>query len=245
MVAANNFNNNNLIMNRLFILMSVLALSVSCHARSLAVAMRSGNLPGKAMELLKIEGIEADDYTFQTIDPQFEWSQFKNKTAAALLLKDQLTLLSKKDEQQVFSIVELPLNTESDSFVFGALFLGPKLNESTSLGIIFDYSDSRNYKGISISKDQYRYFISKDGVVSDIKTGLIKYKGKEYYLQMKKDGDKATFSLNGLEMGKLNKIAIESPFFGVMFQGKGATQIPYFNFYVEIPNDEEQSTTDK
>lgn len=180
-----------------------------------------------------------EKFIFPTSDINYEWSQFKTKTGSSLILKNSLVLESKKEDQRVLSVVELPANTENDTFIYGASFCGPKLNESTKLGIIFDYSDNRNYKGIAINKTQFFYFITKDGIISDIKTGLIKNQGTNYNLVMSKTGDKIRFIFNGIEFAKINKVSIKNPFFGVFLEGKGKTEIPSFIYYSEITEIEE------
>lgn len=179
-----------------------------------------------------------------TTDPAYEWSQFKNKKTSVLATAKGLSLVNKEADRRVASVIELPFNYESDSFMFGAMFNGPKLTDDVQVGIIFDYADDRNYKGVKISKDQYSYFMVKEGVESSIKTGLIKFKGKDYLLTINKSGDKMEFSLNGVEFSRLKRITIDNPYFGVLLQGKGQTLVPKFVFEVEQNEDIEQSTTD-
>lgn len=180
-----------------------------------------------------------------TTDPQFEWSQFKDKKGSAIISDKGLVLECKSAEHYVVSITEMYFNTETDNFGFSARFFGPKLSDTTKIGIVFDYFDSRNYKAITISKDQYTYFIVKDGMSSTVKTGLVKYFGTAYHLLMKKEADRIIFSLNGIEFAKLTRINIESPYMGVMLEGKGKTLIPSFTFEIEDQSEQEESTTDR
>lgn len=188
---------------------------------------------------------DVSDNTFLTTDPQFEWSQFKDKKGCAILSNKGLVLECKSADYYVTSITELAFNTETDNFQFSANFVGPKLSNDTKIGIVFDYADNRNYKAITISKEQYSYFIVKDGMSSTVKTGLIKYKGAFYNLLMKKKADKIFFYLNGIEFAKFSRIKIESPYIGVMLEGKGKTLIPSFTFGIEDQQELEESTTDR
>ncbi|MDE6340115.1 MAG: hypothetical protein K2K97_10085 [Muribaculaceae bacterium] len=188
---------------------------------------------------------DANDKSFSTTDPQLEWSQFKGKKGSAVISDKGLVLECKNADYYVTSITELSFNTETDNFGFSANFIGPKLSNDTKVGIVFDYSDSRNYKAITISKEQYSYFVVKDGMSSTVKTGLVKYVGSAYSLFMKKEADKIIFYLNGIEFAKFSRIKIESPYLGVMLEGKGKTLIPSFTFEIEDQAEQEESTTDR
>jgi hypothetical protein len=180
-----------------------------------------------------------------TTDPQYEWSQYKDKTGSAQIGKKGLLLECKKSDEVVASVVELPFNPENDNFKFDATFTETKLSQDFNVGIIFDYSDTRNFKGIRISKEQFVFFSVKDGTTANIKSGLIKYKGKSYIISIDKQDEKILFSLNGLEFSKIKRAKIESPYFGVFVYGKGKALVPEFNFQItDSGNDIEQSTTD-
>ncbi len=226
-------------MKKNLLLIFILALSFSASAKNLF-----NSLNPETLEIFA-SGKPSEEYVFPMTDPQYDWSTFKDKKGSAMIVKNGLQLECKQSNYFAASVVELPINTESESFLYGAIFAGPKLSDEVKVGIIFDYSDIRNYKGISISKDQFSYFIVKDGVSSTVKTGLIKYKGIFYTLVMTREADKVIFMLNGIEFAKLNKVKIENDTFGVMIEGKGKTLVPNFMFHrVPQEEDQEQSTSD-
>ena len=193
----------------------------------------------------QLDGLTEIGVTSMT-DPQYEWSQFTNKTGRAVITANGLILESKSKEFMTSSVVELNFNPETDDFVFTTAFIGPKLSDGLSIGVIFDYVDARNYKGIELTKTQYKYFIVKDGVAADVKSGLIKFKDKTYNVAMSRKGEKLFFYLNDIEFAKFNRIKIDSPYIGVFLKGKGKTILPCFQFnIIEQEGDSEQSTTDK
>jgi len=187
-----------------------------------------------------------DDTTaiYDVTNPNFEWSQTIEKDIKVILENDGLVLESKKEAQMIFSVVDLPVNPEEDSFNYGIIMTGPKLDDKKNVGIIFDYTDNHNFKGISINNKQYCYFASKNGEYSTIKTGLIKVKGNVFNMQMTKQGDKVLFSLNGIEFAKLNKVKIENSIFGVFIKGKTKAKVSSLLFRIDEKDDSEQSTTD-
>lgn len=228
-------------MNKLIAVLIVLFLctgvqSVSGRGNSNKTAL-AGNIQSE-VSISEVQGL------YSMSDTQFEWGQFKNKKASAILSNNGLVLQNQEKDRLVLSVTELPVDPESDSFAFGVCFNGPKLDDVTKVGLVLDYSDSRNYKGLDISKNQYCYYVVKDGVPSTIKTGLIKYKGNFYSLLMIKSVDKMNISLNGIDIATINRIKFEYPMFGVMLEGKGKTTIPNFIFLVEEKQDHEESTTD-
>lgn len=191
-----------------------------------------------------INGFDDTTAIYDVTNPNLEWSQTIEKDIKVILENDWLALESKKEEQTVFSVVDLPVNPEEDSFTYGIIMYGPKLDDKKNVGIIFDYADNRNYKGISINNRQYCYFAYKNGEYSIIKTGLIKVKGNIYNMQMAKQGDKVLFSLNNIEFAKLNKVKIENSLFGVLVKGKIKTKVVSLSFKVYEKEDSEQSLTD-
>lgn len=178
-------------------------------------------------------------------DPQYEWSQSANKLGGAIITQTGLELTCNSAVFIATSVSEMSFNPEADDFVFASTFIGPKLKDNLTVGILFDYEDSRNYKGIGITNTQYYYFVVKDGTAANVKTGLVKYKDNTYKLKIDRKGEKILFSLNDIEFAKFNRIKISSPYLGVFLQGKGKSLIPHFQFSITTQDDDvEQSTSD-
>lgn len=185
------------------------------------------------------------DKSVDISDPLYEWSEMDSKLAKVQLTSGGLLLESKKDEITAFSIAELPISLEENSeFVFGATFTGVKPNENKSVGLIFDYEDARNYKGIAVFKKQFNYFVVKDGIATPIKTGLVKMKGNVLTLLMVRKNGKIEFLLDGLEICTAKRVSITSPIFGMFVQGKMKAIVPEFFMGNILPEETEQSTTD-
>lgn len=182
---------------------------------------------------------------FSVSDPEYEWSQADSKQAKVLLKTEGLLLESKKEDGVAFSVCELPIDVEgSPEFIFGIKLRNIEIDDKNGFGIIFDYVDSRNYKGISIGKKQYVYFTVKDGVTSEVKSGPVKYKEKNVKLILKRENGGVEFVLNGIEVCKLRKIELSSSYFGVFVSGKGKVTMPGFIMYIPEQGDSEQSTSD-
>lgn len=199
-------------------------------------------------------GVNTDSYNkedsyrsflYSMDDTQFDWSQSENKTTKVMLKNQGLILENKIKEATACSVVELPVNLEREDFIYGVTFLDAELGDDVNIGLLFDYENNHNYKGIGISKKQFRYFSCKDNVTSDIKTGLIKYKGKVLNLLMERKQGKVFFYINDIEIAKFNRVKIDNEFFGVYLYGKGKTTIPYFIFNIpQKDGDSEESTSD-
>ncbi|MCH5216764.1 MAG: hypothetical protein J1F10_07455 [Muribaculaceae bacterium] len=114
---------------------------------------------------------------------------------------------------------------------------------NSSFGMIFDYQDIRNYKGLAISKKEYQYYMVKDGIVSMVKRGPVKYEGDIFKLIMRRENGGIEFLLNGIEVCNLRKIKLTSSFFGVFINGKGKAEMPSFIMYISEQEDTEQSTS--
>lgn len=188
-----------------------------------------------------------DEYgqtVFSVTDPEYEWSQTDTKHVKVELKSQALLLESKSDDGFAFSVSELPVNAEDmPEFLFGFNLRNMKIDNKNKFGMIFDYEDTRNYKGLSISKKQYEYFTVKDGVYSTIKSGPVKYKGNDFKLILKRENGGIEFVLNGIEVCRLRKITLTSSYFGVFVAGKAKAEMPDFMLYIPEQEDTEQSTS--
>ena len=183
-------------------------------------------------------------FEFSVTDPEYEWSQMDTKQVKVVLKSQYLSLESKIDNGLAFSVSELPIDVEDiPEFAFGINLKGLKIDKKNSFGMIFDYQDMRNYKGISISKKQYNYFTVKDGVLTVVKNGPVKFKGDYFNLLLQRVNGGIEFFLNGIEVCKLRKISLTSSYFGVFINGKGKAQMPSFIMAIPEQEDTEQSTS--
>lgn len=228
---------------------SVFILSICLLAASAQAAAGSNFATNMAMKFTattpELEGQEAESFTYETSDPEYDWSQFDTKKISVEIKHEGIVMTSKEDDGVAFTIAELPIDVDHNSeFLFGVTLLGPKLDEKKSIGLIFDYEDARNYKGIAIFKKQFEYFVVKDGTRSSVKTGLVKMKGGAYTITMQRQDGKVEFKLNDLELCVLKKVSITNAMFGAFIQGKMKAVMPVFYMYNAEREDTEQSTTD-
>ncbi|MGM9861743.1 MAG: hypothetical protein ACI30W_04030 [Muribaculaceae bacterium] len=220
-------------MKRYTILLQILMASATA-------AMAAPSIPDEA-----IIGAEAANHAIAVTDPEYEWSQTDTKKAKVEFKSQSLVLESKDDKGAAFSVVELPINVEDNAeFAFGLNLDGPKVDDSKSFGMLFDYQDMRNYKCLQIGKKQYAYIVVKDGTDSIVKTGPVKHKGSSFSLVAKRENGGIEFFLNGLQVCRLRKITLSSSYCGVCVCGKAKAELRSFMMYVPEQDDSEQATTD-
>lgn len=210
----------------------ILTLS-AVFAVSLSV---SASLPDELTE-------EYGQTEFSVSDPEYEWSQMDTKKAKVFFKSQALVLDSKDANGSACTVSELPIDVEEmPEFIFGFNLI-TKVGNNSNFGMVFDYNDARNYKGISIDKKQYTYFTVKDGVYAVVKSGPVKYKGTNFTLLLKRESGGIEFVLNGIEVCKLRKIELTSSLFGAFVSGKAVAVMPSFIMYMPEQKDTEQSTS--
>lgn len=191
-----------------------------------------------------VESEDSVNITYSTTDPEYDWSQFDSKKIKVRSSANGLMLESKEDKGTASSIVELPVDTdEAANFWFGIHINTSKIDGDKCFGIVFDYEDANNYKGLAIFKKQYSYFTVKGGTLSSVKTGPVKFQGNSFLLMMKRANGGLEFTLNNIEVCKLKRITISNPYLGVFITGKMTAVVPHFYWHEISPEDYEQSTT--
>lgn len=210
---------------------------------------------------------EHGEVVFSASDPELEWSQIDTKQIKVRFKGQSLQLESKLPDGFAYSVTELPINVEdTPDFLFGFTLNGFKPNDgftknqklfsqlsksldnnnslmTGSFGMLFDYQDIHNYKAFAIYKKTYQFYTVKDGSISLVKSGPVKYKDNSFNLILKRENGGIEFTLNGLEICKLRKIDLESSYFGVFICGKGKAEMPSFMMYVPEQENTEQSTS--
>lgn len=210
---------------------------------------------------------ECGQVEFSPTDPEYEWSQIDSKQIKVGLKSQTLSIESKTPDGFAYSVTELPINVEdTPDFVFGFTLNGFKPSDNSkneklasklsakvgnsndilmmgSFGMLFDYQDIRNYKAIAIFQKTFQYYVVKDGILSMVKSGPVKFKGNSFKLIMKRENGGVEFQLNGIDVCKLRKINLTSSYFGVFIYGKGKADMPSFMMYIPEQEDSEQSTS--
>lgn len=231
-------------MKKLSIILGTLLCAASIHAYA-SDLLSDGMVKKGGGTISTKEDVEYSNRVFNVSDPEYDWTQTNTKKIKVELKGEVLLLTSKEEDGVAFTIAELPIDIEENSdFMFGVKLVGPKLDDKKSLGLIFDYENERNYKGLAIYKKQFNYFVVKDGTLSSVKSGLVKMKGNTYKIVMTRKNGKVEFTLNDLEICILKKVSISNAMFGAFIHGKMTAMMPCFYMHNSEREDTEQSTTD-
>lgn len=177
-------------------------------------------------------------------DTQFEWSQGKTKDYSILQTPLGLMIDNKRENLVAFSSVELPMNPETDDFVFG-VEVRANYDGKSACALLFDVQDNRNFKGFFIDKSQYQYIVYKDGTPSVVKSGLIKIdKRIPNWIIMKREGSNAILYIGTIDYATIKNVQITNPIFGFGVNGKNKAFLK--SMLLQVVDNEsgaEQSTT--
>ena len=176
-----------------------------------------------------------------TNDPQYLWSQFKEKKTSAVIDKEKLRLESKQEEQSVISYAEFDFNPETQDFIFEYVFKPSEINDEMPFGIIFDLKNEDNYSLITFAKKSFLYQVCEKGEFSVVKRGTYKrssnkrlFEDEEYKEELKailKDKDvfdvtivkeqgKLILLVNNVEIASFKNVNITYPNMGFYIGSK-------------------------
>ena len=229
------------------VLLSTCAVTALADNLFSSIKGGGGDDAAAAAAILQQMGIDVESaaglVSVRIDDPNYEWSQFDSKAGKCMIDKNgNLTLESKTDNQSVVTTTELNIDTESDFDLMLSLLAKPE--NGKNVGIVFDYENNRNYKAFIVNKKEFVYYVVEKGEVSIVKQGLVKPGKLISSLGFHKTGDKLTMMLNGVEVTTLKKVPLATPNFGLIVNGKYKVVLCGFTFRLDIPDDEEQPTTD-
>ncbi len=164
-------------------------------------------------------------------DPEYFWTQFKEKKASVVVDKDKLRLESKKEGLSVVSCAEFDINTEAEDFIFEYVFKPSEVDDNKPFGIVFDYKNENNYSLITFAEKGFMYQVCEKGEFSVVKRGTYKmssrkkdFQDEEYSSELKsilKDKDvfdvtivkqqgKFYLLVNDLEVARFKNVNITS-----------------------------------
>lgn len=164
-------------------------------------------------------------------DPEYFWTQFKEKKASVVVDKDKLRLESKKEGLSVVSCAEFDINTEEEDFIFEYVFKPSEVDDNKPFGIVFDYKNENNYSLITFAEKGFMYQVCEKGEFSVVKRGTYKmssrkkdFQDEEYSSELKsilKDKDvfdvtivkqqgKFYLLVNDLEVARFKNVNITS-----------------------------------
>jgi len=154
-------------------------------------------------------------------DPDFDWSQFEEKTIKAIIGKKGLELESRVNDVPCLSVCELPINVKSDDFIVSLKMIPQSVDDSKPFGIVYDYKNDANYKMLVIKKKGFQLIETEKGVPSIVKKGLYKGKGKEFTISITRNKNKLFFGINGINLTSQLNAQLENPVFGFVITSKG------------------------
>lgn len=170
-----------------------------------------------------------------TIDPQYYWTQFKEKKASVVVDKHKLQLESKEEGKSVITYAEFDFNPETQDFIFEYVFKPSELDDDMPFGIVFDLKNEDNYSLITFSKKGFLYQVCEKGEFSIVRRGTYKrasnkrlFEDEEYAEELKsilKDKDmfdvtivkeqgKFFLLVNNVEIATFKNIKISNPNMG-------------------------------
>ena len=174
-------------------------------------------------------------------DPEYFWTQYKEKKSSVTVDKNKLQLESKEDGLSVVSCAEFEINPETEDFVFEYIFKPSEVDDKKPFGIVFDYKNENNYSLITFSKKGFIYQVCEKGEFSMVKRGTYKlssnkkvFKDEEYAGDLKsilKDRDvfdvtiikqqgKFFLLVNDVEIAAFKNIKITNPDMGFYIGAK-------------------------
>lgn len=223
--------------NIILTLISVLCIGCLCaSAEGIYVLLSNQLINSSSIQTMINDEVGNIGDIHEIEDPDFEWTQYKEKESSVVMGKYGLMIESKKDNGIVGSTTEVSIDPIADSFSFGMIISG-KISKDKGIGLLFDYANNKNYKCIMFTKDHYVYYTVEKGEKSIVKQGLIKTgKGTIFIPIITRQHGKTTIYLNGQEVTKLKNFKFTEPVFGVAIQGKNKVTCSNFIFNILTDN---------
>jgi len=154
-------------------------------------------------------------------DPDFDWFQFEEKQAKAVIGKNGLELESKEDDVPCISVCELPINMESDDFLVALKMIPGSIDDKKPFGVVYDYKNDANFKMLLILKKGYQIVECEDGNRAVVKKGLYKGKDKEFIISIMRNKNKVHFGINNINLTTQLNANLKYPTFGFVITTKG------------------------
>ncbi len=169
-----------------------------------------------------ITSYDVNDLEYAPVSaPDFDWFQFEEKQAKAIIGKKGLELESKVDGMPCFSVCELPINMESEDFLVALKMVPGSVDDKKPFGMVYDYQNDANFKMLLILKKGYQIVECEKGNRAVVKKGLYKGKDKEFTVSIIRDQNKVHFGINGLNLTTMLNANLKYPVFGFVISTKG------------------------
>lgn len=158
------------------------------------------------------QGTQTVKETFET--NKYGWDEFFEKNCSASVQDGFLELQSKEDGAIVRSIVDMPVNIESD-FKISTKMIATKINDKSWFGLLYNYEDENNYSCFFIQESRFEIVNKANGIISLSRRGgliLKSGKNKEVNIIMEKNGGKLLFTVDNMEVIAITKLLTRNAF---------------------------------
>jgi len=149
------------------------------------------------------------------------WSEFEYKKQGSAFVKDGVLTIKCEENNSFISKCRTNLNgSRSFSIQVDALSKSG-LKEDVFFGLVVNYLDRKNYTVFAIEKG-FAYFVEcKNGLVVREDYDLIKNtKAKSFTLELRKNGNRVVFVVNGEETLDLDQVDVFTSTIGLYVKGK-------------------------
>lgn len=170
---------------------------------------------------VQVQAMTVFSYNFAEPDSEIEWTVFKNDDSKAEIKKKSLELECKRENTSAISTAKFKKVNVGKDFEYTALFKPSKIDNKSSVGIVFDYRDDNNFQALIIDKNKYYYVVCERGQEYVEAQGDCKVKGIFCNVTIKKERNSLKFLVNGIEFGSVKTAKkMRQPNFGVIVNGK-------------------------
>lgn len=225
-------------MKKIFVLAIAAIAGMECFGQSLDSNLDyNGNESGRLATTDAIEKIDLVSCT----DPEWDWSQYDEKTGKALVTKKGLELESKKDAY-CLTYCELPIGMTDDNFAVRFVMSPSEISDDKPFGIVYDVENESNYRMLLVMKKSFQVLTVKGGEAAVAKKGVYKSKNKskQTEIDLVREKDKIYFFINGLELLKMSSPKMENPMFGFVVAPKAKMICESFGFKRHTPQTEDE-----
>lgn len=173
-------------------------------------------------------------------DPEYDWSQYDEKTGKALVTKKGLELESKANGFYCMSFCELPIAMQFDNFAVRFIMTPKEISDAKPFGIVYDVENEANYRMLLVMKKSFQVITVTDGKSAIVKKGVYKAnnKSKQTEIDLVRQNDKLYFFINGLELLKLSSPKMENPTFGFVVAPKTKLSCNAIGYKKDTPQEE-------
>ncbi len=172
---------------------------------------------------------------------KLRWDEFFEKKKYSGSIIDGYYVLENQQDSIVKSVVELPINIETN-FKLTFKFLIPKFDDEYMFGIIYNYQDEDTYRSFEMKENllfQYAYFEKcAKRIRKPIPIILKEGKNKEVLVVLEKKGKNTILSVDGMEFYTTSNIVYQTNTFGFLLNGENTLKVDEVTIEQIVRDDE-------